>query len=200
MKLDAMQQSSSERDKSQTIREWVEAYTDELFQWAHHKTSNRELAEDLVQDTFLSAVKAFDKFEHRASPKTWLFTILNNKIIDHYRKAARKNKEQNMSEHQAKYASDAMFDKKDNWQNFHSHPLWEQEEHLLDNSRFNETLANCIKSLPPRWELAINGKYIAHKESKEICKELDISSSNYWQIIHRAKLLLRKCLETNWIE
>ena len=65
---------------------WVENYTRELFSWAFHKVSDAELAQDLVQDTFLAAAENIKKFKGESSPKTWLFSILNHKIIDHYRK------------------------------------------------------------------------------------------------------------------
>ena len=41
-------------------------------------------------------------------------------------------------------------------------------------------------------------KYIEGLESDDICKELNITASNYWVLIHRAKLQLRACLEKNW--
>jgi len=69
-----------------SINKWVEDYTDDLFRWANYKVNNVEVAEDLVQETFLSAVKAVEKFQGKSSPKTWLMAILNNKIIDYHRK------------------------------------------------------------------------------------------------------------------
>jgi RNA polymerase sigma factor (sigma-70 family) len=65
---------------------WVNQYTTELYSWALHKVSNADLAADLVQDTFLAAAEKMDGFKGDSSPKTWLFSILNHKIIDHYRK------------------------------------------------------------------------------------------------------------------
>jgi RNA polymerase sigma-70 factor (ECF subfamily) len=56
------------------------------------KTSSKEIAEDLVQDTFLAAFHKIDSFEGKSQPKTWLFSILNNKVIDYYRLSARTTK------------------------------------------------------------------------------------------------------------
>ena len=67
---------------------WVDNYTDILFSFAFYKTGNREEAEDLVQDTFLSAYKSRETYNGSASEKTWLMAILKNKIIDFYRKPA----------------------------------------------------------------------------------------------------------------
>lgn len=73
-------------DKEQTISSWVHRFSDDLYAWALHKTNHKEIAEDLVQDTFLAAFHHLDSFKAESSPKTWLFRILNNKIIDFYRK------------------------------------------------------------------------------------------------------------------
>ncbi len=68
------------------LSEWVETFTGDLYSWAFHKVSDPELAKDLVQDTFLAAAEKIQGFRGDSSPKTWLFSILNNKIIDSYRK------------------------------------------------------------------------------------------------------------------
>ena len=68
------------------LTELVETHTSELYSWALHKVSDSELAKDLVQDTFLAAAEKIDTFKGNSSPKTWLFSILNHKIIDYYRK------------------------------------------------------------------------------------------------------------------
>lgn len=64
---------------NETIKSWVSKYSDKLYTWAFHKTSSKEIAEDLVQETFIVAITSFDKFQHKSSPETWLFSILNFK-------------------------------------------------------------------------------------------------------------------------
>ena len=72
------------------LAHWVEEYTSGLFSWALHKISDEELARDLVQDTFMAAAEKISSFRGESSPKTFLFSILNNKIVDHYRKKINK--------------------------------------------------------------------------------------------------------------
>jgi RNA polymerase sigma-70 factor (ECF subfamily) len=72
--------------KSPDIAQWVENYTSDLYAWARYKLSDEELAKDLVQDTFMAAAEKTSSFKGESSPKTYLFSILNHKIIDHYRK------------------------------------------------------------------------------------------------------------------
>jgi len=85
-----------EKKSNKTLENWLNDYSDDLFSWAHYKTSSKEIAEDLVQDTFLAAYKKMESFKGKSKPKTWLFSILNNKIIDHYRKSARTTKKQSI--------------------------------------------------------------------------------------------------------
>lgn len=181
------------------IEGWFHKYSDALFSWAYHKTSSREASEDLVQDTFLAAVRAYDGFQNNSNPKTWLFAILNNKIIDFYRKKA-KSFALNSSKAEQMFINqtDSFFDSDQNWTLKKDTLLWEEEHHILDNEDFRKTLNTCMKALPENWRLAMLSKYILNKTANEICQEIKITQSNYWQIVHRSKLLLRNCIESNW--
>ncbi len=74
-------------DTAIVMKSWVEAFSDKMYLWTLYKTNSKETAEDLVQDTFLAAFQSIEKFEGKSEPKTWLFSILNNKIAEHFRKA-----------------------------------------------------------------------------------------------------------------
>lgn len=190
---------TSEEEKQKTIRSWVLDYTDALYYRALNKISSIESAEDLVQETFLSAFTSFDKFKNNSQPKTWLISILNNKIIDFYRKKSERHISlDQLYEDKAGALADEMFDKNGKWALSESSTIWEEEKHLLDDEGFNQTLSKCIDNLPSKWAVAINSKYLLDKETQEICQDLELTASNYWQIMHRAKLILKKCIETNW--
>ena len=73
-------------EQANFITNLVNLHSDELYSWANHKINNKESAEDLVQETFLSAYKAITNLKNKDQAKTWLFSILNNKIIDFYEK------------------------------------------------------------------------------------------------------------------
>lgn len=182
-------------NSKKTIKGWVNNYSDQLFTWAYYKTSDKEASEDLVQETFIVAFKSFDNFKEKSSPKTWLMSILKNKIADHFRKVYRTNAHKTFS-------FDQFFNGNDEWVASQRPENWSEEhtENLLDNSDFNKILSNCLEKLPETWKSSIILKFIEEKDSSIICQELEISSTNYWQIIHRAKLQLRKCLELNWFK
>lgn len=185
-------ENTTQKDK---MKSWVDEYSDNLFSWAFYKTSSKETAEDIVQDTFIAAFKSIDKFEGRSNPKTWLFSILNNKITDYHRNNFRKGALASPDTLDNRFDSDGV------WKSDEAPLLWStDEEHLLDNPEFKLVLDKCLQKLPSTWYSAIQYKYLEEKESSSICQELDITPTNFWQILHRAKLQLRKCIESGWIK
>lgn len=166
-----------------------------MYSWALFKVSNSETAKDLVQDTFLAAAEKISSFQGKSSPKTWLFSILNFKIIDHYRakiKMPINNESDSLS---------IFFDENGEWKQEKSPKDWQIEEgHLLDNDEFKTILNLCLKLLPEKWNTCVKLKYLLGKTGKEICEDMEISKNNYWQMIHRAKLNLRECIESKWFK
>jgi RNA polymerase sigma-70 factor (ECF subfamily) len=182
-------------DSRITISTWVKLYSDELYSWAYHKTKKNDLAEDMVQETFIKAFNALSSFREKSTPKTWLFRILNNLITDHYRKST---KDRTESLDEAEGLTNGMFNPISNWKVNGYEELWISDENVFDNGDFNLAFDYCMEDLPDSWRLAVSAKYLLQKDTVEICQELDITASNYWQMIHRAKLMLKKCLETKW--
>ena len=185
---------------SNNIIEWVEQFSDDLYYFALGKTSDEELAKDLVQETFLAAYDGIKGFKQDSAPKTWLMAILKNKINDHYRKAF-KQPFVSLEEQSGISLTEGFFDQDDSWKPDKSPISWDTEDlHLLDTPGFPQILNDCMEKLPAAWSTAMKLKYLLGKQGKDICRELDISLENFWQITHRAKLQLRDCLETNWFK
>ena len=65
---------------------WIKLYSDYLFNYTIMRVSDREIAKDLVSETFLAGLKSMVNFKGEASERTWLISILKRKVIDHYRK------------------------------------------------------------------------------------------------------------------
>lgn len=193
-----MENGESLIDSNQIFKEWVELYSDQLYSWAFYKTSSKETAEDLVQDTFIAAIQGYANFENRSNIKTWLISILKNKIYDYHRKKIKGGEITNTLISDIE-SSKVFFDQSEEWILSERPTGWgNMNENLLDDKEFTRTLQNCLENLPSHWNYAIQLKYLTNKDGKTICQELGISPSNFWQILHRAKLQLRKCLEKNW--
>src|SRR5262249_29035876 len=69
--------------------DWLATHGDYLFNLAVGQVRDPLVAEDLVQETFLAALKARDCFAGRSSDRTWLVGILRHKIYDHLRRVCR---------------------------------------------------------------------------------------------------------------
>lgn len=177
---------------------WVKKYCDSLFHFAVARVGNKETAKDLIQDTFLAALRNLNSYKGEISEKNWLYTILKNKIIDHYRK----HSAQVLSEIEDLFSqTSAYFDENEHWKSDTAPKEWSVDFSTpLESDEFNEILNKCINKLNELSRIVISMKYLDEKDSDEICKELSITSSNYWVIIHRSKLQLRSCLEKRWIK
>lgn len=183
--------------------EWVKKYGDYLYSVALYKLGNSTLSQDMVQDVFLSALKAKDTFLGHSSEKTWLSVILRNKITDYYRKKNTEPSIEDYLETTSENFHNAFFD---NSNDKFGHTLesmlpadWgSNADNRVEGKEFSNILKYCISKIPPRIAGIFLSRYFDDKNAMEICNEFNISSSNYWVIIHRAKLLLRSCLEKNW--
>jgi RNA polymerase sigma-70 factor (TIGR02943 family) len=178
---------------------WVKRYADALLNFAFRRTSDLALSEDLVQETFLSALKAKDNFKGNSQEKTWLYAIMENKITDYFRSSNYKFQQQKVAIGTEFFSY--FFVEDGHWQNEQKPQDWGNlaEESTQNNSEeFFEAVQKCLKKLPQKLERIFVLKHVEDYDSNKICKELDITTSNYWVMIHRAKLQLRTCLETNW--
>jgi RNA polymerase sigma-70 factor (ECF subfamily) len=188
-------------DLTSAIRSWVESYSDQLFTWAFHKTGNRQAAEDIVQETFLAAYQSFNSFSAKSNPKTWLFSILNHKIMDYYRALYREKEKTGITGNLQKNSVYTPFDVEGNWIEKERPTDWAHaSDELLDNPEFNKVMQLCMGKLPDHWRAVLHLKYMDEKKGEEICQELNIAPTNFWQILHRAKLQMRKCLENGWFK
>ena len=185
---------------------WVNEYSDEFFRFTMYRVKSREVAEDLVQETFLSGLKSLDSFRRDCPEKSWLYNILRNKIIDHFRKKTNQEVKRSSSvleTDEEKFFS--QFFKKGgtdagHWKDNVTIDHWDiAADELLEREEFMQFLMLCISLLPETWGKVFSLKNIEELTTKEICKELNITPSNLWTIIHRAKLQLRGCLEKRWI-
>ncbi|PWU13589.1 MAG: RNA polymerase subunit sigma [Verrucomicrobia bacterium] len=179
---------------------WVDEHGDYLFKFALVRLRDPVKAEDAVQEAFLAALKSGHPFEGRSVERTWLAGILKNKIFDHYRKAGRETNFTDLEFYRGEEGDPFVAGGvgKGGWIHELGPQEWPNPGESLDNDLFWKTYQDCSSKLPQKVAAAFNLRELDGMESKEICALLGISDNNLWVMLHRARMALRQCLETNW--
>jgi len=175
---------------------WVDEHGDALFRFALLRVKDINVAEDLVQETMFSALKGIDRFKGGSSLRTWLVGILKHKIIDHFRR----NRPEVLSSDLSSMENETEEERLDRIHaNKPNMSAWKDSPgKLLENKEFWGIFMNCLDGLPENHRRAFSMREIDGIKGDEICKILDITSTNLWVILHRARGKLRSCLEANW--
>lgn len=172
--------------------QWLDRYGDKLYNIAWHSLRRHDLAEEVVQDTFVSAFKAVDSFRGESSEGTWLVSILRRKIVDCIRQDWLTKKSVSLED---EYNPEAdLFDNQGKWRA----DALRMGGQAIDMDELWEIINHCMHNLPRRMTQLLTLKMILEKSTDEICKELEISPSTYWVRIHRARLGLAKCVSEKW--
>ena len=177
---------------------WVKNHADYLYMYTLSRINDEEQARDLVQETFLAALERVDRFEGKSTERTWLTAILKNKIVDVYRK--RSSGLVITEAAPDTHNPEEYFWEDGHWKEEHWPKVFGVEDNdPLHNKEFNSVLQKCMQKLPALWLAVFTMKHMDDEPTTVICTELKVSDSNFWVIIHRAKLNLRACLQKNWI-
>lgn len=174
----------------------LEQHRGHLLRFAMLQVRDRAAAEDLVQDTFAAAVESLERFEGRASLRTWLTRILLNMIADHLRASRR---HVSLDEHQAGDGADsldAFFQA--NGRYVEMPQTWDNPDEALTQSRFFAVLERCVDGLSQAAARVFLLRELMGFSIAEICRELNISESNCSVLLHRSRVRLRTCLEKRW--
>ena len=173
---------------------WISSYSDYLYNFTISRVSDRDIAQDLIQDTFLAGLKSMKNFKGEASERTWLISILKRKIIDHYRKI---NSNKGKAEVRMSYNSDS--ESEGDWlEERVADPFDKTAEDTLENNELGLAIHDCIAKLPKKQAQVFKMKTLLGYETEAICNELEITASNLWVIIHRARTAMVACLGKNW--
>ncbi|MDN3546759.1 sigma-70 family RNA polymerase sigma factor [Mucilaginibacter aquaedulcis] len=177
---------------------WVELHADYLYKYAMTRINDEDAARDLVQETFLAALEKKEKFRGDSTERTWLTAIIKYKVIDVYRTKA--NAFTSKDEYGTPPDEAEFFDPDlNNWKKEHwPAPFADNVHDPLHNKEFMSVLQKCLNKLPPLWMSVFKLKHMDDEKTDSICEDLRISTSNFWVIIHRAKVNLRSCLQKNW--
>jgi len=181
--------------------QWVDRHGDYLFRYALIRVRNETAAEDVVQEALFAALKSTDRYDGRTPERAWLTGILKHKILDHFRRQSRER---------AFSQEDPLPDELET--RFDDLGLWKREPEsgpaewgedaasLIERQEFMVALKQCLGRLPARCADAFVLREMEAIASDRIQELLGISASNFWVLMHRARMQLRLCLEQNWLK
>ena len=179
----------------------MDEYGDYLFRFAMARLRDPGRAEDLVQETFLAALRARETFAGRSAERSWLAGILKHKILDLFRKQGRETSFTDLEfyrdEESDRFIADGVF--AGGWIHELGPVEWTAEAGGgLDRETFWQAFHLCTSKLPRNIAAVFTLREVDGVESREICRTMNISENNLWVMLHRARMALRRCLEENW--
>jgi RNA polymerase sigma-70 factor (TIGR02943 family) len=174
--------------------EAVQALRPQLLRFAHAQLRNDAWAEDAVSETLVAALAKPQAFAGQSQLKTWLVGILKHKLIDQIRRHSREVSA--TTEEDGEDIDALLFDETGTWREAPAE--WGDPEAALGRREFFEVLEVCVDELP-----GVQGRIFMMRawlelETDEICKELNITATNAWVLLHRARLRLQACLQERW--
>ncbi len=176
---------------------WVDEHGDYLFRYAMSRLRNHDSAEEVVQETFVAGLKAIEQYAGKGSVRAWLLGILKRKIIDHVRMRQRAISVADIE--QSDNITEILFDERGSWRE-DPRIFGQRPDAALDSEEFWSVLKGCLEGLPERQRNVFVLREIEDTSSNEICNDLEITRSNLWVLLHRARLRLANCIKNKWHE
>ena len=172
-----------------------------LLRFALLQLRDPHLAEDAVQETLLAALSARENFAGRSSLRTWLTGILKHKIVDLQRRQARATPIGDLVRAEVERETaefDVLFrERDDHWE---TPPQdWGDPEQALQDKRFWQTFELCAQTMSAAVARVFLLRELQGLTTEDICKELGITPTNCWVMLHRARMAFRLCLEQRWL-
>ncbi len=180
---------------------WPDLYGDFLYRFALLRTREASVAEEMVQETFLAALQARNRFAGQSTERSWLVGIMKHKIADHFRKVFREIPTDELDRLGAEDDADGTFDRDGHWRPDQRAPMdWpDNPAGILEQKQFWDVLKRCLGELPPRMAQVFTLREVDEASTEEICAMLGITPSNLWVLLHRSRKHLRECLETHHV-
>lgn len=166
----------------------------QLLRFARLQLRSEAAAEDAVQEALLAAMEGAASFTGASAIKTWVFSILRNKIIDDIRRRTREPELRPSGDEGDEF--DDMFLADGHWAEKPS--PWSDPDASLEQKQFWTIFEACLEGIPAKPGRVFMMREFLGLSTDEICKELAISTSNCWVLLHRARLGLRECLALRW--
>lgn len=176
----------------------LDLYGSSMLRVAHGYVSSREQAEDVVQETWIAIFKGIDRFEGRASLRTWIFTILIN-VAKKHGMAERRHGDTALRVATGGTVDPDRF--RDAGESYPGHwrqppaPFPDTPEGSLLSGELRRVAAAGLQRLPERQRVVVTLRDVQGFSSEEVCRMLDISAANQRVLLHRGRAVVRQELE-----
>ena len=174
----------------------IEQLRPQLLRFARTQLRNDAWAEDAVSESLLAALERPQSFGGQSQLKTWLVGILKHKVIDQLRR--HKREATVLTNDDNEDLDDLLFVPDGHWREMPAD--WGNPDDVLRQRQFIDVLEACLDVLPPAQARCFMMREWLELDSAEVCKELTITSTNLWVLLHRARLRLRECLQSKWFD
>jgi RNA polymerase sigma-70 factor (ECF subfamily) len=169
----------------------LQDYRRYLHRYALQQVRDPELANDLVQDTFLAALEGDCRFEGRSAIRTWLVGILKHKITDSFRSRARAPLSLDAfgdadAEHDGELVENLVG----------AAPATGEPETAEARRRFWEACQAHLDRMPAQAARAFMLREVLGHDSEDVCRTLGITDANLWTTLHRTRKRLQHALES----
>lgn len=183
-----------------TLDQQLNAMRSDLLRFARLQLRDSASAEDVVQEALIAALAGSEGFASRSSLKTWVFSILRNKIVDVIRSRSREVPLSELADDEEgdERLAEALFDHGGHWRAEAQPGRWRDPEDSFEQQQFWAIFEICLDQLPEKTARVFSLRELLGFETDEICKETGISATNCWVVLHRARQALRVCLEQRW--
>lgn len=174
--------------------EWVQEHGDVLYRYAISRTKDADLAEDLVQETLLAAMRGRNSYEGKSSERTWLIGILRHKTLDYFR---RSSKERSLQDFEIEtLTADNAFNEAGGWASPPSE--WSAPDQALEQDEFWARFGDCLDRLPEPARIAFMLREFDGLDGETLASTMNITTNNLWVVLSRARSKLRQCLQIHW--
>ncbi|PYO79118.1 MAG: RNA polymerase subunit sigma-24 [Gemmatimonadetes bacterium] len=186
----------------------LERYQGQLLRLALVYCRTKDIAEEIVQDTWLAVIQGIDRFEGRATFKTWLFQILVNRARTRAVKEGRSLSFSSITDEAEMPGEPAVPPERfraadDPWPNHWAlppHSWGESSDARLLAAETMDLVNRAIAQLPPAQQQVITLRDIEGWTSEVVCNVLEISETNQRVLLHRARSRVRAALEAHFDE
>jgi RNA polymerase sigma-70 factor (ECF subfamily) len=166
------------------MAELYDRYFDRVYSLVFNQVDrNREVAEDIVQDTFLAALKSAKGFKGRSSAYTWLCSIAYHKVADHYRRQSRERK---------RMVSGVDVDTVDASENPGTQP---QPDSMIESAETRQVVNEALAKLSWDYRQVLILKYVEEMSVQEIGQIMDRSPKSIEGLLTRSRKALQAQLE-----